>query len=123
MTVKLTKVSSAMPFPPPAGDDGPRLNSRGFNWEPVISIGLRARMVTMWTRSKKNHKPMTNQRRLWRTGGIVEPVMSTGTRARMATMPMSRKKHCKLTMDHRRLWRTECIVRESMKIGVYISDL
>jgi len=48
-----------------------------------------------------------------------------GMRARMATMRMRmrRKKHCKLMMDQRRMWRTQGILLESMKIGLYISDL
>jgi hypothetical protein len=38
--MKVTNVTSAMPSPPPAGDDGPRLNLRGFTWEPVMSTGI-----------------------------------------------------------------------------------
>jgi len=55
----------------------------------------------------------------------LEPVMSTGIRARMATMRMRmrRNKHCKPMMDQCRMWRTEGIVLESVKIGLYISDL
>jgi len=51
--------------------------------------------------------------------------MSTGMRATMATMQirMRTNKHCKLIMDQRRMWRTEGIVLESVKIGLYISDL
>jgi len=51
--------------------------------------------------------------------------MSTGKRARMATMRMRmrRQKHRKPMMDQRRMWRTEGIVLESVKIGLYISDL
>jgi hypothetical protein len=56
---------------------------------------------------------------------IWEPVMSTDMRARMATMQMRmrRLKHHKLIMDQCRMWRTESIVLESVKIGLYISDL
>jgi len=67
------KVTKAMPFPPPAGDDGPRLNSRGLTWEPVMSTGMWARMamMRMQMRRKKHRKPMMDQRRMWRTEGIV----------------------------------------------------
>src|SRR5882757_2867324 len=67
------KVTKAMSFPPPAGDDGPRLNSRGLTWEPVMSTGMRARMAMMRVRMrrKKHRKPMMDQRRMWRTDGIV----------------------------------------------------
>jgi hypothetical protein len=46
-------------------------------------------------------------------------------RARMAMMRMRirRKKHRKPMIDQRRMWRTEAIVLESVKIGLYISDL
>jgi len=55
----------------------------------------------------------------------VTPVMSIGMKATMATMRMlmRRKKHHKSLMDQRRMWRTEGIVLESVKIGLYISDL
>jgi hypothetical protein len=51
--------------------------------------------------------------------------MSMGMRASMATMRMQmrRNQHCKPMMDQRRMWRTEGIVLESVKIGLYISDL
>ena len=64
---------------------------------------------------------MMDQRRMWRTEGIVglswEPVMSTGMSARMATM------HRKPMMDQCGLWRTKRIVLESVKIRLYIADL
>jgi len=34
MKMKVMKATCAMPSPPPAGDDGPQLNSRGLTWEP-----------------------------------------------------------------------------------------
>jgi hypothetical protein len=45
--------------------------------------------------------------------------------AMMATMWMRmwRNKHRKPMMDQRRMWWTEAIVLESVKIGLYISDL
>jgi hypothetical protein len=51
--------------------------------------------------------------------------MSTGMSARMAKMRMRmrRNEHRKPMMDRRRMWRTEGIVLESVKIGLYISDL
>jgi hypothetical protein len=51
--------------------------------------------------------------------------MSTGMRARMAMMwmRMRRTKHRKPIMDQHRMWRTEGIVLDSVKIGLYISDL
>jgi len=131
--MKVTKASSTMPSPPPAGNDGPRLHSRGLTWEPVMSTGMRARMATMQMRmrmrSKKHRKPMIDQYRMWRTEDMVgltcEPVLSTGMSARMATMRiwMRKKKHRKPMMDQRRMWRTEGIVLESVKIGQYISDM
>jgi hypothetical protein len=80
-------------------------------------------------RRKKYRKPMMDQRSMWRTEGIVrlprEPLMSTGLSASIATMLMRmwRNKHRKLMMDPRRMSRTEGIVLESVKIGLYISDL
>jgi len=77
----------------------------------------------------KPRKPIMDQRRMWRTEGIVgltrEPVMSMGMSARMATMRMwmRRNKHCKPMMDQRRMWRTKGIVLESVKIRQYISDV
>jgi hypothetical protein len=96
-----------------------------------MSMGMRARMATMQMRMKrkKHRKPMMDQRRIWRTEGIVglnwEPVMSMGMRARSATMWMwmRRNNHCKPTMDQRRMWRTEGIVLKTVKFGLYISDL
>jgi hypothetical protein len=46
-------------------------------------------------------------------------------RERMAIMRMRmrRKKHHKPMMDQSRMWRTEGIVLETVKIGLYISDL
>ena len=124
--------TSAMTSPPPAGDDGLRLNSRGLTWKPVMSTGMRARMATMrmrmQMRMKKHRKPMMDQCRMWRTEGIVGltsgPVMSTGLSARMSMMRirMRRKKHRKPMMDQCRMWRTEGIVLESVMIGQYISD-
>jgi hypothetical protein len=78
---------------------------------------------------KKHRKPMMDQRRMWRTQGILgltwEPVMSTGMNASMATMRMRMRsnKHCKPMMDQRRMWLTEGIVLESVKTGLYNSDL
>jgi len=72
---------------------------------------------------------MMDQRRMWRTEGIVglsrEPVMLTGMSARLATMRMWMRwnKHCKPMMDQRRMWRTKGIVLESVKIALYISDV
>jgi len=67
------KVTKEMPSPPPASDDGSQLNSRGLTWEPVMSTGTRARiaMIQMRMRRKKHRKPMMDQRRMWRTEGIV----------------------------------------------------
>jgi hypothetical protein len=92
---------------------------------------MRARMATlqMMRRRKKHHKPMIDQCRMWRTEGIVgvswKPVMSMGMSVSMATMRMwmRRNEYRKPMMDQRRLWRTEGIVLESVKIGLYISDL
>ena len=41
--------------------------------ETAMSMGMRARMVTMRMRMrrKKHRKPMMNQRKMWRTEGIV----------------------------------------------------
>ena len=43
----------------------------GLTWEPEMSTGVRARMATMRMRRKKHRKPMMDQRRMWRTEGIV----------------------------------------------------
>jgi len=36
-----------------------------------MSTGMRGRMATMRMRRKKHRKPMMDQRRMWRTEGIV----------------------------------------------------
>jgi len=85
--------------------------------------------MRMRMRRKKHHKPVMDQRRMWRTEGIGgltwEPVMLTGMSARMATMQMwmRRNKHCKPMMDQHRMWRTKGIVLECVKVRLYISDL
>jgi len=130
--MKGTKVTSAMPSPLPAGNDGLRLNLGGLPWESVMSTVLRARMATLQMRMrmrwKQYCKPLMDQRRMWRAAGTVgltcEPVMSTGLSARMTTMriQMRRENHSKLTMNQHRMWRTVGIVLESVNIGQYISD-
>jgi hypothetical protein len=39
-------------------------------------MGIRARMATirMWIRRKKHHKPIVDQRTMWRTEGLVGDV-------------------------------------------------
>jgi len=82
-------------------------------------------------RRRKPRKLMMDQRRMWRTEGIVglswERVMSTSMSAMIATMRMwmrmRRNTHCKQMMDQPRMWRTHGIVLESVKIRLYISDL
>ena len=103
----------------------------GLTCEPVMSMGMSARMASMRIQmcKKKHCKPMMDQRRMWRTEGIVgltcEPVMLPGMSARMSTMRiwMRRKKQRKPMMDQHRMWRTEGKVLESSMIGQYISDL
>jgi len=129
--ITMTKATSAMPSPPPTGDDGLRFILKGLTWVPVISKGMRATiaMMEIWMRKKNHRNTIIDQRRMWRTEGIVglawEPVMSTSMRVKMATMRMlmRRKKHRKPIMDQCRMWRTESIVPESVKIGHYISNL
>jgi len=69
--MKVKKETIAMPFPPPAGDDGMRRNSRGWTREPVMSTDMRARMAMMRMRMQmrrmKHCKSMIDQRRMWRT--------------------------------------------------------
>jgi hypothetical protein len=67
------KPTCSMPSPPPDGDDGPRLHSRGLNWDPVMSTGMRTMVDKMRIRmrSKKDRKPMMNQSSIWRTEGLV----------------------------------------------------
>jgi hypothetical protein len=71
LMMKVTKATSAMPCPLPAGDDSLRLNLRVLTWEPELSTGLRARMATVrmriWMRRKKHHKLMMDQCRMGRT--------------------------------------------------------
>jgi len=45
----------------------------GLIWEPVMSMGMSARMAMMRMRMRRNkhRKPMMDQRRMWRTKGIV----------------------------------------------------
>jgi len=86
-------------------------------------------MIRMWMRRRKHRKPMMDQHRMWRTEVIVgltcEPVMLTGLSVRMAMMRMWTRlnKHRKPMMDQCRMWRTKGIVLQSVKIGLYISDL
>jgi hypothetical protein len=67
------KVTKAMPSAPLAGNDRPRMNSRGLTRELVMSTGMRVRMVMkrMQMRRKMHCKPMMDQRRIWRTEGII----------------------------------------------------
>jgi hypothetical protein len=61
--MKVTKETSVMTSPPPAGDDGPRLNSRGLTRPLVLSTGMRAKMVMMQMqlRRKMHHMPLMDQ--------------------------------------------------------------
>jgi hypothetical protein len=43
----------------------------GLTSDPDMSTGMRVRMATMRMRWKKHRKPMTDQRSMWRTEGIV----------------------------------------------------
>jgi hypothetical protein len=45
----------------------------GLTWDQVMSTGRRGRMATMQMqmRRKKQHKPMMDLRRMWKTEGIV----------------------------------------------------
>jgi len=38
--MKVTKATSEMPSPPPAGNEGLRLNTRGLTWVAVLSTGM-----------------------------------------------------------------------------------
>ena len=69
----MLKMTKAMPCQPPAGDDGPQMNLRGLFWEPVMLTCMRARMamMQMQMRRMKHRKPMMDQRRMWRTEGII----------------------------------------------------
>ena len=62
-----------IPFPLPAGDDGPQLNLRGLTWELVMSTGIRVKLAMMQMQMRRNQycEPMKDQRRIWRTEGIV----------------------------------------------------
>jgi hypothetical protein len=71
----VTKVPSALPFLTAACDDSPRLNSRCFTRNAVISPSLTVRMATKWMWMqmtwKKQCKSMMDQCRMWRTEGRV----------------------------------------------------
>jgi hypothetical protein len=94
-----------------------------------MSTGRRGRMATMYIqmRRQKDHKPMMDERRMWRTERIIgftsEPVMWMGLRANIMMRLMRRRKHCKQMMNWCTMWRTEGIVLESLMIGQHISDL
>jgi hypothetical protein len=45
--MKVTKAMSMMPSALLAGNDNLQPNSKGLTWEPVMSMGMRARMATM----------------------------------------------------------------------------
>ena len=78
-------------------------------------------------RRKTYRKLMMDQRRMLRTEGLVsmtwEPEMSMGISGSMSRMRMRRNTHHKPMMNQCRMWRTEGTVLESVKIGLYISDL
>jgi len=78
--LNMTKVIWAMPSPPPAGDDKPRLNSDGLPWWPVMSRCMRAWMATMriQMRTKMHRKPIMAQRRMWCTEDLVLESAKTG---------------------------------------------
>jgi hypothetical protein len=96
-----------------------------------MSTVMRAMIVTMWmqVRRKTHRKPMMDPHRMWRTAGIGgltwEPEMLPGMNVSIATMPMRMwtNMHHKRMMDHHRMLSTEGVVLQSMKIGLYISDL
>jgi len=67
----MIKVTNAMRSPLPAADHRPWPNWRGLTWEPVISTGMRARIAMMRMSRKKHRKLEMDQRRMWRTEGIV----------------------------------------------------
>jgi len=73
--MNVTIATSAMACSPAAGDDCPQLNPSGLIREPVMSIGMRARIARMWMpmrmRRKLHRNLMIDQRRLWRTESIV----------------------------------------------------
>ena len=54
--LKLTKAMSAMPSPPPAGNNGLRLNSKSLPWEHTMQAGMWVRMVTMRIQMRRNLK-------------------------------------------------------------------
>jgi len=57
MKLIVTKATSTVPSPPPAGNDGLRLNWRGLTWDPVMSMGMRATMAMMRMRMRrKKHR-------------------------------------------------------------------
>jgi hypothetical protein len=71
--MKVLKLITAMPSPPPGCDDGPHLTSRGFTWEPGMLTAVRVTMATirMRIKRKKHCKPMMDPRSLWKPEGIV----------------------------------------------------
>jgi len=73
MDMKATKLKSAMPSTPPAGDDGPQLIPRRLTWEPVMPTGMRVTMamMQMLTRWKKHHNPKLGRPTMWRNEGII----------------------------------------------------
>jgi len=129
--MQVKNVTCAIPSPTPAGGDGHRLNSKDLIWEDGKSTGMRARIATMWmrTRRMKHRMLMVDQHRMWRPEDIVDwtcqPAMSMGMSASVATMWMwmRRNKHHKPMMDQLRIWRNEGIVRESVEIGLYVFDM
>jgi len=78
--MNVTKAMISMPSATPAGDDRPQPKQSGLTWEPVISMGMRATMATMWMpmRWKKFRKPMMDQCRMWRTEGMVVESVKIG---------------------------------------------
>jgi hypothetical protein len=62
-----------MPSSPTAVNDWLHLNLGGLPWEPLMAMGIRARMTMMQLRIrwKKHCKTIMDQYRMWRTEGIV----------------------------------------------------
>jgi hypothetical protein len=54
--MKVMKVTTEMPSPGPAGNDGPQLNSRSSTSNPVMWMGIRSTMAMMSMRMMREKR-------------------------------------------------------------------
>ena len=66
-------MTSAMPYPQPASDDGLSLNYNSLRWGPAMLTGMSVSraMMRMWMRRNQYQKLLPDECRKWSIEGIV----------------------------------------------------